>query len=29
MGVGALVVLILATLTILMFFTAAKTHLEM
>jgi len=28
MGVGALVVLVLATLTILMFFTAAKTHLE-
>src|SRR5512132_429125 len=29
MGAGALVLLILATLTILMFFTAAKTHLEM
>jgi ubiquinol-cytochrome c reductase cytochrome b subunit len=29
MGVGALVALIVATLTILMFFTAAKTHLEM
>jgi ubiquinol-cytochrome c reductase cytochrome b subunit len=29
MGVGALVVLILAMLTILMFFSTAKTHLEM